>query len=178
MVWAIRWVAALRAHPGVAAGRSELHEVFRGHTTATAIDEGVRTLQTVGLVHAWMEQAIGAGRPAELVIATTPKTELIRSHPTKTGKKGPSELIRSHPTKTGKKGPSELIRKEESNPLKRQVDTNENEKRRNTFEGMADGITGGGAKELITDASLGDPVEKPPPRSETTGDELPGAFDR
>ena len=155
-------LATLRAHPGVAANRSELHEVFRGHTTATAIDEGVRTLQKVGLIHAWTEQSIGAGRPADLVIATTPKIELIRSHP----------------PKAGKKGPSELIRKGEFHPQKRQVDTNENEKRTNSFEGMADRTTGGGANKLITDTPLGDPVEKPPPRFETTGDELPGAFDR
>lgn len=155
-------LAALRTHPGVAAGRSELHEVFRGHTTATAIDEGVRTLQAVGLVHSWTDQPAGAGRPADLVIATTPKTELIRSHPTKTAQKGPSELIRI----------------DESNPQKRQVDTDENEKRTNIFEGMAEGIIEGGANKLITDASLGDPVEKTPQRSEVTQEELPGAFDK
>ncbi len=153
-------LAALRAHPGVAANREELHQVFGRNVTATAIDEGVRTLQKVGLIHAWKEQGIGAGRPAELVIATTPKIELIRSYP----------------TKTDKKGPSELIRKDDLNPQKRQVDTNENEERRNSFEERPPLNSEGVTKELITDASLDDPVEKSPPRSETTGDELPEAW--
>jgi hypothetical protein len=81
-------LAALRAHPGVAANREELHEVFGRNITGTAIDAAVQALQDAGLAHAWTDRSSG-GRPPQMVMATTPRKDLLRSYRTKTGRNGP-----------------------------------------------------------------------------------------
>ncbi len=75
---ATKILAALRAHPGIAAKQSELHDVFSRHTTGTAINAAIQDLQNVGLAHVWNGESDG-GRPPVMVMATTPQKDLLRS---------------------------------------------------------------------------------------------------
>lgn len=116
-----RILAALRQHPGVAAGKSELWDLFSRNTTATALDAALEELDKAGLAYSWTVTSSG-GRPPVMVIATTPEQD------------EPKDLLRSYQVKTRKSRPKSSFVASSANGRNRQVVAGESKNEKRGFE--------------------------------------------
>jgi hypothetical protein len=108
-----RILAALRQHPGIPALKSEIHDLFSRHATATALDAALNELERAGLAFSWTAASSG-GRPPVMVMATTPESNVERTYFARNAEKGEAETPKSSFAHTPQNGPNRQLLAEKS----------------------------------------------------------------